>query len=302
MREREGESLKESNEMAQQLVEPHPEGGTSHPAQLPNPQSTSIKTPVLLRNVPDIPLVNAFTGETVNFHSIVASRLAVVDFFYSDCDRRCVPIGKNVAHIVALLGDLVFENNIHFVRISFDSRDTGDDVIEYARKCDLAVVSPSKPSPSPLPLNHVHFFSSADDVALASLRYGLGMYEERCMDSLKKNHSGMLILLNERLNAVKMCGGNDNVINTSRQILQMTFSNYALNSGPELGRLCFGRFLGHGTTSSAIFNNIPTLSLQYTVPFLPEIVLAPLREHMTSSSEEVTEVERAGCCCQAETQ
>jgi hypothetical protein len=97
-----------------------------------------------------------------------------------------------------------------------------------------------------------------------------------------------------------MCGGYDNVLNTARRIMDLSSVNYQQRAGggAELERLDYRPFLFNDSVSSVLFNNLQTLSLQFTLPFLPSNVKHSLRARMSEGSlEDLEETGVVTTCC-----
>jgi hypothetical protein len=224
------------------------------------------------------------------FHDLIRNKLVIVDFFYCRCEKKCIPTGKNIKIIIDLLGDKIMEENIHFIRISLDPTDTLEDVQEYSDICGLS----NEPS--------VKFYQNDNAQELLDLRVSLGMYEEPLLDKIKENHRGSLLILNEKMNSLTMVGGWDNVINSTRRILQHTFyaAKRSLRSMP-LDELRYDLFKNN---QDKIFNNLKTMSPKWTVPFLPENIKEALRVYISKNSDKVftykkddNEQSQKRCCC-----
>jgi len=68
-------------------------------------------------------------------HSIetLAGRLIVATFMYTDCHDSCPAVGANMAAVRADLRDLIDQDRLHFISISFNpNRDTPEQLAGYA--------------------------------------------------------------------------------------------------------------------------------------------------------------------------
>jgi protein SCO1/2 len=201
--------------------------------------------------LPNIILTNEY-GDKHKFHDLIKDKTIILNMFYSNCEIKCIPLGKLMRRVNILLNKYILQDDIHFISITLDAKnDTVNDLIKFkdnvhTNKC----------------LNW-HFYTGNFD-HIEVLRYKLGMYNpEPEIDSIKSNHSGSFMIFNERTGFIKHTQSFDNPVDIARKVIQMIPKNL-YNHQYNLNDINFDSL-----TYDEIFENIQTMNSVFTVPFLP---------------------------------
>ena len=211
-----------------------------------------------LRYLPNTTLIT-HNNQQVSFHDLIHNRVVIISMFYATCVRKCVPLGNHMKKCIDFIGDdIIRDKQITFLHISLDAKyDTVQRLNDFRRR--VGAVD-----------REYWTFVTGNYEDIETLRFKLGMYErdpER--DKIKSNHSGMALIMNERVHKKNHCKPFENVINMTQKIFSVCIPEVYSSSGYRLfKRIPFETF----TTDfiDKIFTNIHTINQARTLPFLPD--------------------------------
>ena len=221
----------------------------------------SLTNNAYLNLVPNIKFTN-YDSKQYLLHDLIKNHVALINFFYCNCEKKCIPIGKNLCKVNKIIGkDNLNNYKIVMISISFDPiNDTINDINEYkniigANNCTN------------------WYFLKGDPQDTELLRKKIGMYEiDYESDLFKQNHSGSLLILQEKLNRNSMASGFENILNIVRKILSLVPPYAYRNTGHSLLKtIDFCNFTKDEKLS--FFNNLETISSVYTTSYLPDDML-----------------------------
>jgi protein SCO1 len=205
----------------------------------------------LINFIPNVRLMDE-NGKEQFFHDIVREKTVILNMFYSNCQIKCVPLGRLLKRVNLLLRDHIEKDDIVFVSITLDAEnDTVDDLNRFK-----SFVHTSE-------CKNWHFYTG-DFQQLEQLRHKIGMYSpEPEIDAIKSNHSGNFMIFNTDTGFVKHTDSFDNPIDISRKVIQMVTKNFMRHSY-DLNDLNYDAL-----TDDELFENIQSMNSMFTVPFLP---------------------------------
>jgi len=219
-----------------------------------------------LRYIPNIQLITQ-DNIAVKFHDLIKNKVAIISMFYATCDKKCVPLGKHMKKCIDFIGnDIITQKNIVFIHITLDAmNDQVKELIQFRKNIEATNINSWT-------------FVTGNYNELEILRYKLGMYEpDPEMDKIKSNHSGMSLIMNERLNKKCMCTPFENVINISRKIFSLCIPEAYSSTGYKIfSSINFNNF--SKDFIDRIFTNIHTINQGRTLPFLPENIKILFRD------------------------
>lgn len=236
-----------------------------------------------VKSLPNIELIDD-SGEKRRFHDIINHDVVIINMFYSNCKIKCQPLGRLMRRINKLLGDLILENDIHFISISIDAEnDSVEDINRFK--------------------NIVHEddcynwkFYTGNFQEIEKLRYKLGMYSpEPEIDAVKSNHSGNFMIMNS-MGFVKHTQSFDNPVDIARKMVQVIPKNF-MRHAYSLDRLNY-----HKLTDTELFENIQTMNSVFTVAFLPDNIKEKYDEHAEKQRGfQYDPLKKKLCCCNPRT-
>lgn len=202
--------------------------------------------------LPNITLIDE-TNKATKFHQIIKDKTIIINMFYSNCEIKCVPLGKLMKRVNLLLKKYIQKNNIHFISITLDAKnDTVTDLNSFKTKVDLNDCNNWK-------------FYTGDYNEIEVLRHKLGMYSpEPEIDAIKANHSGSFMIFNTKTGFTKHTQAFDNPIDIARKVIQMIPRHFYSHSY-NLNDLNY-----EALSEEELFENIQTMNSVFSVPFLPD--------------------------------
>ena len=205
--------------------------------------------------LPNILLVDE-NNQIARFHTLIKNNTIILNMFYSNCKKKCIPLGKHMKKVNLLLNKLIPNNRIKFISITLDPLNDNIEDLQYFK----SQVYSNK-------CQNWHFYTG-DYEDLEILRHKLSMYNpDPKIDAIKSNHSGSFMIFNEELGFIKHTDSFDNPIDIARKIVQLIPDNFKRHSY-DLSDLSY-----HLLSEKELFDNIHTMNSMFTVPFLPKQLL-----------------------------
>jgi len=229
---------------------------------------------VVLNRIPNFEFVDT-NNVTHNIHDLLKDKVILLNLFYAKCIKKCIPIGKNLCKVNKIIGkEKLDKYNIRMISITFDPiNDSTDDVNNYrkivgADDCD----------------NWLFLRGNPDEIY--NFRRAIGMYEpDDLIDSFKQNHSGNFVLMNEKINKIKMGGGLENCLNIVNKCFGFVLPYaYSYKGGTIFNEIDYSRFSIEEKRS--FFDNIITISPSHTVSNLPPDMMEIYKEECDIQSKE----------------
>ena len=227
-----------------------------------------------LKRIPNIKFTDTDNNEYY-IHDLLKDKVICINLFYANCIKKCIPIGKNLCKVNRIIGkEKLDEYNIQMISITFDPiNDTIEDVNNY-RKCTGADQC------------HNWLFLRGDPDETDIFRRRIGMYDEDSLiDCFKQNHSGNVLLMNEKINRKKMCGGFENCLNIVSKCYSLVLPYaYRYTSSTIFSTIDYSRFTEEEKIS--FFNNIITMSPMFAIGHLSEDMMKIFvsQEHIQSKN------------------
>lgn len=238
----------------------------------------------LINFFPNIKLINE-NNEVTNFHDLIRDKTVILNMFYSNCNVKCVPLGKLLKSVNLLLKNYINKEDIRFVSITLDAKNDKPEDLQgfknkvYDNDC-----------------TNWHFYTGNYE-EIEKLRFKLGMYSpEPDIDAVKSNHSGGFLIFNESTGFTKHTEAFDNPVDIARKVIQIIPQNFYKHFY-DLNEINF-----EALTLDEIFENIHSMNSVFTVPFLPKY----LRDYYDQYAESqrgfqykppIEKIIKKSCCC-----
>lgn len=215
----------------------------------------------LINYLPNTLLIDD-NGVKSNFHDLIKDKTVILNMFYSNCQVKCVPLGKLMSRVNLLLNKYIQVEDIKVISITLDAKnDTIQDLNNFKSKVWNNNCS------------NWNFYTGDYD-ELEILRHKLGMYSpEPDIDAVKSNHTGSFMIFNEKTGFIKHTQAFDNPVDIARKVVQMLTKNFYCHSY-NLNNIDFSAL-----TDEQIFENIQTMNSVFTVSFLPENIKNKFDKH-----------------------
>lgn len=206
----------------------------------------------LIQLLPNTLLTNE-KGENKHFHDIIKDKTIILNMFYSNCNVKCIPLGKLMKKVNLLINKYICKEDIHFISITLDPQnDTIEDLNNFKNKVwDNKCINWN--------------FYTGNPAELNVLRRKLGMYSpEPEIDAIKSNHSGSFMIFNTKTGFTKHTTPFDNPLDISRKTIQLLTRNFYTHSYDlkDIDYECL--------TDDELFENIHSMNSVFTTPFLPQ--------------------------------
>lgn len=210
-----------------------------------------------LKYINNIMLIN-HDNKHKYIHDILKNNIVIISMFYSNCKGKCIPLGKHLYKCYKFIGeDIIKKKNIHFLHITLDPlNDTIYDINQFKEMCGCN--------------NTINWdFVTGNPTELENLRLSLGMYDpDKNVDKIKEKHSGMSIVINEKMNTKVMLRAYENSINQARKIFSICMPEFYSKTGYKILKQINYNF--SKDFENSLFNDIHSIHPIHTLPFLPD--------------------------------
>jgi len=231
--------------------------------------------------LPNILLVNE-NNKIIKFSSLIKDKTVVLNMFYSNCEKKCIPLGKHMKKVNLLLSNLLKTNAIEFISLTLDSK---NDNIEDLNNFKNKVYSNN--------CHNWHFYTG-NYKDIEYLRYKLNMYNpDPKLDKIKSNHSGSFMIFNQKTGFIKHTDAFDNPIDIARKIIQLIPNNFNKHTY-DLCDLSYNYL-----SDDELFDNIQTINSMFTVPFLPKELIDKYSTYAENQRgfRYTPPIKKNICCC-----